>query len=164
MTTLRIQDLTAEAFAPYGQVIAPPTGEPDAAVADFRWWGDQAAMQTDNRPFTAGYLRAEPGAPQFDWAERHMRSEECLIPLNGDCLIYVGAAHHPDEPERFDGPEALAVFRVPAGYAVILNKGVWHGAPMAEGQTVSVMVWLLAGTGDHDKFVVQFDAPVQVTS
>jgi ureidoglycolate hydrolase len=66
----------------------------------------------------------------------------------------------PDDELR---PERLRAFRVDPGQAVLLARGVWHGAPLAL-EAGSALVFLLAGTGREDTEVVRFeDAPVEIT-
>ena len=160
---LRIQNLTAEAFAPFGEVIAQPARERDAAGPGWQWWGETALLAADGRPFGIGYLDLLPADPRFDWAERHMRSAELLIPAGGDCLVYVGPPDHLDEPGRLPPLERFQVFRVRQGQGVLLHPGVWHGAPLAIDRPLNVVVLLLQGTGAADTSVVRFEeTPVEI--
>jgi hypothetical protein len=50
---------------------------------------------------------------------------------------------------------------VGSGDGVILERGVWHGAPLADGAPARAIVLILAGTGTTDVTVVRFaDSPV----
>jgi ureidoglycolate lyase len=160
---LPIQELTPAAFAPFGEVIGQPDRAPDAAGRGWRWWGETALLPADARPYGVGYLDLQPAALRFDWAERHMRSAEMLIPIGGDCLVYVGPPEAPDEPARMPALDRFQVFRVLQGQAVVLRPGVWHGAPLAIDRRLNVAVLLLEGTGAADTRVVRFeDTPVEI--
>lgn len=164
MTTLRARELTEEAFAPYGRVIGRPGRSEDAAGPGWRWWAETVQVPTDGRAFGVGYLDLRPSAPTFDWAERHMRSVEVIVPLQRECLVYVGPAEHPKEPSRIPGRERFEVFRVEPGAGVAMRPGVWHGAPLAQAPTAAIVL-LLEGTGRQDVTVVRFeDDPVVVRS
>jgi ureidoglycolate lyase len=126
-----VEPLSEEAFAPFGRVIDTPSNEPDAVGNLWRWWGDAGLLEDGQ--YAVGYLDVDPGRSGFDWAERHPDSDELVIPVCGELLVYVG------EPYR--------VFRVRAGQAVILAKGVWHGAPMAADGPASAIVLLRARRG-----------------
>jgi ureidoglycolate hydrolase len=77
--------------------------------------------------------------------------------------VYVGPPDHPDEPKRLPSLEDFRVFRLRQGQAVLLSKGVWHGAPMALDKPLNVTVLLLKDTGKVDGHVVKFeDSPVQI--
>jgi len=163
MMRLPIQKLTPDAFAPFGQVIGQIARAPDAQGPGWHWWGETALLAADSRPYGIGYLDLWPAELCFDWAERHMRSAEMLVPTGGDCLIYVGPPDHPEAPGRLPALERFAVFRVPQGQAVLLDPGVWHGAPLAIDQPLNVVVLLLQGTGANDTSVVRFtDTPVEI--
>ena len=119
----------------------------------------------DGRAWTVGYLDLQPTEPRFDWAERHMRSPEVILATAGDLLVYVGPAEHLEEPARMPDQERLRAFRVPAGSGVIMDRGVWHGAPFAAEGPTPALVLLLEGTGRHDVTIVRFpDSPVAIGS
>ena len=160
---LKIEDLTVESFAPFGEVIMQPARGQDAAGPGWIWWGVNHLMAGGDRNYAIGYLDLQPAELGFDWAERHMHSDELLIPMGGDCLVYVGPPEYPDEPTRLPDLERFRVFRLRHGQGVLLSKGVWHGAPLALDKPLNVAVLLLKDTGKIDGHVVRFEeAPVQI--
>ena len=160
---LPVEALSSQAFAPFGRVIEGPARAADAAGAGWQWWAETALLDGDGRPWGVGWLDLRPGPLQFDWAERHLRTLEAVLATRGDLLVYVGPGEHPDEPARLAPLDRFRVFRVPAGSGVILDRGVWHGAPLADGAATSAVVLILEGTGRDDVTVVRFeDTPVQV--
>jgi ureidoglycolate hydrolase len=163
-TVLPVLDLTKEDFTPYGRVIRPPDRTRDAEGEGWRWWADTVLLTGDGRPWGVGYLDLEPAPPaRFDWAERHMASPEAIVPIAGGCLVYVGPAEHPDQPARLPALEDFRVFRVPPGWGVVMDRAVWHGAPLVEDGPAKAIVLLLEGTGRDDVTVVRFeDAPVLI--
>lgn len=160
---LRIENLSATAFAPFGRVIERPARAHDASGPAWQWWAETMLLATDGRPFGVGYLDIRPAAPQFDWAERHFQTVEVLIPLGGECLVYVG----PPEPREPAGQlpplGTFRVFRVSPGMGVALDPGVWHGAPLATGAATGVLCLILEHTGRDDVTLVRFpDTPVRI--
>ena len=153
---LKVRELSAEAFAPYGRVIEAPSRPGDASGPGWTWWAETVLLSGDGRPWGVGYLSLEPTDPRFDWAERHMRTLEAIVPMAGDALVYVGPAEHPEEPRRLPSLERFEVFRVPAGTGVVMDRGVWHGAPFAADGPGAAMVLILEGTGRTDVTVVRF--------
>jgi len=163
---LPIEDLTSAAFAPFGVVIEQPARPADANGPGWQWWGETSLLDhhaETNRPYGIGYLNLEPSALRFDWAERHMRGIEALIPSGGDCLVYVGPPEHPNEPERPPALDYFRVFRVRQGQGVVLHKGVWHGAPLAIDHALNVVVLLPQGTGGGDTSVARFAESIVIT-
>lgn len=160
---LPIQDLTPESFAPYGLVIEQPQRTEDATGPGWQWWAENVKLKGGDRPYAVGYLYLTLTDLRFDWAERHMQSDELITPLGGDCLVYVGPADHPSLPERMPDLEQFKVFRVCQGQAVLLHPGVWHGAPLAIDQPLTAMVLLLQNTGNQDLYVQRFENnPVEI--
>jgi ureidoglycolate hydrolase len=153
---LPVEILTPEAFMPFGKVIRQPDLPPDASGPGWTWWGETALMAGDERPYAIGYLDLKPSPLEFDWAERHMHSVEVLIPVRGDCLVYVGPPEHPEQPDRLPALDRFRVFRVPQGQGVLLERGVWHGAPLAMDRPVNVVVFLLKDSGTLDGSLVRF--------
>ncbi|HYX85546.1 MAG TPA: ureidoglycolate lyase [Gaiellales bacterium] len=157
MTRLAVSELTAAAFAPYGQVVAEPCSAEEASGPGWRWWAETAELPPAEPGLGIGYLALEPAPAIFDWAERHMRSPETIVPLGGDCLVYVAP------PEQAPALDNFAVFRVRRGQAIVLAPGVWHGAPFATDGPMAALVLLRTGTGREDTTVVRFpDTPVEI--
>ncbi len=160
---LKIEELTAESFAPFGEVIMQPDRGQDAQGPGWAWWGENQVMSGGDRNYAIGYLDLQPAELSFNWAERHMQSDELLIPMGEECLVYVGPPDHLEEPDRLPPLESFQVFRLRRGQGVLLEKGVWHGAPMALDKPLKVAVLLLKETGKVDGHVVRFeDTPVQI--
>ena len=158
---IRIEPLTAEAFAPFGRVIHRPAGEHDASGPGWRWWAETVLLAGDGRPFGVGYLDLEPTRLAFDWAERHFRTQEAVIATSRDLILYAGPADHLDEPTRLPPFDRFRAFRIPAGSGVVMDRAVWHGAPFAAEEPTTALVLILEGTGRHDVTMVRFD-PVPI--
>jgi ureidoglycolate hydrolase len=162
MTRLPIRELTSDAFARYGNTIGLPARAEDASGPGWRWWAETVSLPSDGRNVGIGYLDLSGSPMRFDWAERHMRSVEVVVPLGGDCLLYVGPPDRLEEPEAIAERDRFEVFRLRPGTGVAMDPGVWHGAPLSEGPS-SALVFLLEGTGAQDVTVVRFeDDPVDV--
>lgn len=156
---ISISELTPEAFAPYGKVIEQPARPQDAEGPGWIWWGENALLPVDERPYGIGYLDLSPAVLRFDWAERHMHSIEMLIPGGGDCLVCVGPPDHPEEPGRLPALETFRVFCIRQGQAALLERGVWHGAPMAIDRPLKVIVLLLQKSGQIDCIMPMLPIP-----
>jgi ureidoglycolate hydrolase len=150
------QRLDPDAFAPYGTVVERPQRPHDAEGPGWRWWAETASLGGTGDAYGVGFLTLEPAPLRFDWAERHARSPEMIVALLGECLVYVS----PADPDR-GAPAAFEVFRLGPSRGVILDPGVWHGAPLASSGRATAMVLLRQGTGATDTEIVRFDA-VQV--
>src|SRR5690349_11505027 len=110
MIRLPVEPLSPEAFAPFGRVLKTPGRERDAAGPGWRWWAETALVESDGRPVGVGWLELEPADRRFDWAERHLRTQEAVLATRGDLLLYVAPAEHVDEPDRLPPLEDFRVF------------------------------------------------------
>jgi ureidoglycolate lyase len=153
---LQIAELTPAAFAPFGRVIQRPGRTVDASGPGWQWWAETMLLATDGRPFGVGYLDLQPAALRFDWAERHISTPEMLVPLSSACLVYAGPAEPREPAGQLPPLDSFRVFRVRPGTGVVLNPGVWHGAPLAEGAATQVMCLILQHTGRDDVTLVRF--------
>ena len=161
MTTIGAQALTRDSFAPFGKVLSKPEASSDAEGPGWQWWGEVMALPTDGRRWAFGYLNLDPAPMRIDWAERHLRSAEVVL-AGGDIAVYVAPPTSTESPEP-PAPEAFRVFALPAGSGVVMEPGVWHGAPFAMEDATSALVLLMEGTGREDVTVVRFpETPIVV--
>ena len=124
MTKIRIRPVTAEEFAPFGELLAVRAQaskminagrcERHHALATVERGGGEA---------NSSIVRSEPVSLPYDCAllERHPLGSQAFMPLGPDPWLSVVA---PDEGGR---PGAPIAFLVPAGMGVNLRAGVWHG-------------------------------------
>lgn len=124
MTTIKAEPITPDAFAPFGEVLAPKTAadrminanrcERHHALATIQRGGGEAIISI---------FRSEPVSLPYDCAllERHPLGSQAFIPLSADPWLSVVA---PDQDGR---PGPLRAFLVPAGVGVNLRANVWHG-------------------------------------
>ena len=160
---LAVEPLDATTFEPFGRVIERPSREHDASGPGWSWWAETVSLDGDDRPWGVGYLDLEPAPLRFDWAERHLRTLEAIVPIDGDVLVYVAAAGRSNEAGARPPLDEFRVFRVPRGTGVVLHRGVWHGAPLADGRAARAIVLILEGTGADDVDLARFDdSPVLV--
>ncbi len=121
MREIRTEPLTAEAFAPYGEVLEA-TGDfrlinaglcrrhHDRARLDFGL-GGRAGISV----FKAE-LRALPYA--FDLIERHPEGSQAFLPMSADPFLVIVA----------DGPDATPrAFLTDGAQGINLRRGTWHG-------------------------------------
>jgi ureidoglycolate lyase len=124
MRTLRPVPLTAEAFAPFGDVL-DTTGDFRLINANLcRRYHDRAKM--DFGPETSGahpgisIFQAEPRALPytFDLIERHPQGSQAFIPMTEHPFLVIVAPNPQAEPRAFltNGAQGINLYR-----------GTWHG-------------------------------------
>ncbi|PRX38429.1 ureidoglycolate lyase [Meinhardsimonia xiamenensis] len=128
---IAIEPLTAEAFAPFGDVIEA-TGAPDRIINRGLCgrWHDRARLDFGPEGRAGiSLFRAEPRTLPLtlEMVERHPLGSQAFVPMTADPFLVIVA---PDEGGRPGRPQA---FRTAPGQAVNYLRGTWHGvlAPLA---------------------------------
>ena len=125
---LPVAELTAAAFAPFGQVIecAGRSSLPVNAASSQRF-NDLAQLEADaDGRLALSIFRAKARAFPFtlDTLECHPFGSQAFVPLHGQAFLVVVASARPD-PQRIEA-SALQVFVSQHGQGVNFRRGVWH--------------------------------------
>lgn len=119
-----LESLTAEAFAPFGQLIAAQPRRPD--------W-DRPPLQAWTLAFDADaaariqVMRYGDRTRSFTMVERHLHVTESRFPLAGAAAIFaVAPATPPGIPPVPPSPDGFRAFLLDGSCGLILHKGVWH--------------------------------------
>ena len=136
---IRIQPLTVEAFAPYGEVL-DTAGAPDKLINQGLCgrYHDRATLDfTKEGSAGISLFKAELRALPYtlDMMERHPLGSQAFIPLDNVPMIVSVA---PDADGKPGTPE---VFLSQPGQSINIHRNVWHGvlAPLgAPGRYVVV--------------------------
>jgi ureidoglycolate lyase len=123
--TIRTEPLTAEAFAPFGDVLEA-AGAPDRIINRGLCgrYHDRAAL--DFGPggrAGVSIFKAEPRALPYrlDLLERHPEGSQTFVPMSQDAFLVIVA---PDDGGTPGTPRAFVT--VP-GQAINFHRGTWHG-------------------------------------
>lgn len=131
---LTVQEMTREAFAPYGEII----GERGEVDLDLDGGNPNLVAQTvENRSFT------------FDFLGRHQRTEQVFVPLGGTKSIIAVAPPSVENPAIPDGQQ-MAAFLVDGSCAFKLHRGTWHAAAFPLADSATFLVFEREGTLEED--------------
>jgi ureidoglycolate lyase len=140
---LTVEPLTAEAFAPFGEVIAADAARTAYAINDgssqrFHALGH---VDLDGGSAVLSIFRAQPRTLPFTVAmlERHPRGSQAFVPLTGAPYLVVVAL----DPER---PRA---FLARGDQGVNFRKGTWHHPLLALGRESDFLVVDREGDDDN---------------
>jgi ureidoglycolate lyase len=126
MDAVRTEPLTADAFAPFGDVLSA-TGAHDKLINAglCRRWHDRARLDFGPEGGRAGlsvFLAQPRSLPyRLDLLERHPDGSQCFVPMHAHPFLVIVA---PDAGGRPGWPRA---FLTSGAQAVNLHRGVWHG-------------------------------------
>lgn len=127
MTTVRkieLETLSAETFAPYGQIIGVGDEPPVFSGPHIASWQMDFAVEGDIELMFARYVHQ---AFQFERLERHFNVTQAFIPLGAAASVMVVAGPvDPGDHEAVPSPDALRAFYVGGDVGLMLWKGTWH--------------------------------------
>ena len=124
MTTIRALPISAQAFAPFGELLAPrPRADKMINAGRCERHHALATVERGEGEAILSIFRSEPVSLPYDCAllERHPLGSQAFMPLGPDPWLSVVA------PDVDGTPGAPLAFFVPGGMGVNLRAGVWHG-------------------------------------
>ena len=137
------EPLTADAFAPFGEVIEV-SDRAEAIPINYGWttrYRDLAALDYDGGRAMVSIMRSRPLAPLvLKIFERHPIGSQAFVPLQGRPFLVAVA------PAGDFDPGAVRVFRAQASQGVNYAAGTWHH-------------FLLALDAESDFLVIDRDGP-----
>ncbi|MGQ1786833.1 MULTISPECIES: DUF4867 family protein [unclassified Saccharicrinis] len=153
MRTVKVEQLSLEAFKPFGtfaNLINPSDEKLGAPPVEF--FRDQ--LQLDVRgdvPFSYSCCRVEKRELIIDILEYHSACAEVNIPLDNDILLQVGPATASEDDIPLD---KIRVFYIPKGTVFTIKPGVWHWGPFTPNdQPANILVNLPERTYANDCIV-----------
>jgi ureidoglycolate lyase len=121
---IKIEPLTPEAFAPFGDVL-DVTGAPDKIINQGMCgrYHDRADMDfSDGRAGISLFNAIPRDLPyQLDLVERHPEGSQAFVPMSQNPFLVIVA---PDDGGK---PGTPLAFRSEAGQAINFHRGTWHG-------------------------------------
>ena len=119
---IRLERLSAEAFAPFGQLICAREDEaPIFEAPHLRSW----RQDFENLgPTELMYIHYRHQPLEFSTFERHFQVSQTFVALGGAPSVMVVAA--PSARESVPEPGELRAFYVPGTVGIMLWRGTWH--------------------------------------
>ncbi|WP_420568823.1 ureidoglycolate lyase [Thalassovita sp.] len=156
---IKAQPLTAQAFAPFGDVLEA-SGAPDKIINQGMCGRFHDLAQMDFAAGRAGIslFHAQPRALPYtlDMVERHPQGSQAFLPMSQDSFLVIVA------PDLGDAPGLPAAFLTRPGQGVNYHRGTWHGVltPLAAPGLFAVVDRIGEGANLQEHW---FDQPYQIT-
>lgn len=149
MTVIEANPISMEGFAPFGDAALLLDEEPLAETGEFSFWSDAAHFGIEGET-EIGFCTVYPHRyNRVAWMERHERTPELLVPIDGRLILPVMTNDEVPEVRAFEfGP----------GEAIVIGQNVWHSACLPKGSdAVQYFVIFRRGTPHED--VIKTDIP-----
>lgn len=122
--TITARPLTAQAFAPYGDVL-DTAGDPDKIINQGMCgrYHDRATLDFSDGRAGVSLFKAEPRALPYalDLVERHPDGSQCFVPMSMTSFLVIVA------PDTDGSPGTPDAFLTAPGQAINFHRGTWHG-------------------------------------
>lgn len=144
---IKAQPLTATAFQPYGKIMTDGLDLPMSDNEEITYWGKVSVLNIPGL-ISTGIMLALDREKVVTKMERHTKTAEILVALDGDSVVCVGT-----QTSDGSGIADIAVFTVRQGDAVALDTGIWHWAPFPCGTKPAKYIVIFANdteTSDMD--------------
>lgn len=157
---LHIEPLTAEAFAPFGDVLEV-AGAPDKIINQGLCGRYHDRAQMDFADGKAGISLFKAEARRFpimlDMMERHPEGSQAFLPMSLDPFLVIVA------PDAGGAPGQPRAFLTKAGQGVNYHRGTWHGVltPLSEPGLFAVIDRIGAGANLEEHW---FQTPYTLTN
>ena len=158
MKIVKVEKLTKETFAPYGDYYKMDAPDGHALCgAIHRFYPDRVtAYQGGNVGFSAINVK-KPEKMLITQVEYHTTTSELIMPLNDGMILHVA---QPSAGAPI--PEKTRAFLVPKHTLIKMNACVWHLAPLpANADELSALIILPECTYMNDCKVVDLTAEQQ---
>lgn len=151
---LIIEPLSAEAFAPFGDVISQPTsgGIPsnqDTAVRYENLANLDLNAEAGVASISLYHVQPAIFPLRIQKLERHPLSTQMFVPMGGDPFLVVVAGDADGAPQR----ASVRAFLTNGRQAVNYGRGVWHHPLIALGRSASFIMVGRRGPGQNFRFI-----------
>lgn len=153
--TIVPQELTAEAFAPFGEVLSLDATPrlPINFYSGANAVHGPVRLESDTTPEFLVFRVGQRGE-DLRYLERHVEMTQTMIPLGGQ--PYVAVVAEPGAPEENGFPvlDAIKAFHVPGDVSVNLFRGTWHEPPFP---SVNGQMFLITS---HERLTLGLQQPL----
>lgn len=158
MKQIKVQPLTYEEFAPFGQfyTMDKPDGYPLCGEIH-QFFPDRVVADSNHRVGYSPIVVKKPEKMIITQQEYHTTTWEMILPLNDDMILHCAPAS-----AGTIVTEHVKAFLVPKNTLVKINAAIWHLAPLpANNESLTAMIILPECTYANDCTVVNLDLEQQ---
>ena len=151
MKTIKVEPLTHEAFAPFGQFYSmdKPDGYPLCGEIH-KFFPDRLVADSNHPIGYSPIVVKKPGKMIITEQEYHTTTWEMIMPLDDDMILHCAPASAGTPVTDY-----VKAFLVPKHTLVKMNAAIWHLAPLpANNDSLTAMIILPECTYANDCTVV----------
>jgi ureidoglycolate lyase len=148
MASVKIEPISAEAFAPFGQLLpAPETRKPRIELIE-----ELQNLRTTGKPrLSLAAVEPKPLPLTAVEMERHIFSSQAFVPYDCDSYLVLVAPHGPGDRPEVSG---LKAFRVPGTIGINYRANTWHHPLTAlDSPARFIVLTFVDGSESDEQFV-----------
>lgn len=137
---LEINDLTPEAFRPYGWMLGKPipdgNGVPLFSNPATDFWQEHLFNTGAGGDAELLWVNYRSQSMEIASLEKHLLTQQAIVPLTGEVIQVVAGSAEDGSPDL----STLAAFRVPQGQGVCMRPGCWHATRVSDAEVTCLML------------------------
>lgn len=144
MSQIRVEPLDPQEFSSFGTFLGKPKDvSPSGEREDLTvWLGISDLLGMDRRSTVWGYLTVHRHNLPLDRLERHCRTAEAFIPLEGASVMVVAPPSDPNDLAAAPDGGAIRAFLLDGEAGVFFPPGSWHWAPFPVTEKATFLLLL----------------------
>jgi len=154
MTKLKINELNEQTFARYGKVISMTSKSPSGDNDEFTFW-DKVSIFGTSGDISTGILVAKKRDFCGDRLEKHLNTPEMVVALEGDSIVVVGTSSDYTKDDILE----IEAFKLLKGEAILIDKGIWHWAPLPLTGDIKFLISFVNDTPANDVLIKELEEP-----
>ena len=158
MKKIKAEELTSENFIDFGVVVNTPKTDPSLPSG---YVPKLATFHIDGEA-EIGICTIHKSAEPVTRMERHLKTMEIFVSIEGDFLLAMSRPEVPDDPEDIPQAEKVKAFHVREGQTVVMKPGSWHGVISLDARC-SFLIIFKKDTAKDDLMVKNFADDEQLT-
>lgn len=144
ITSLRVQALQPDDFAPYGVVLGVPFGsrEPGFSNPATDFWHQHVFDPGHDGTTELLWVNYRKNDSLVSALECHLFTQQAIVPLTGEGIVHVVACSVPESGSAVPEPDlaTLKAFFVPRGQGICMHPGCWHASLVRDQQVSCLML------------------------
>ena len=162
--TVNVKRLTAGSFAKFGKIADAKIKPPLVDAENLKFWTTIATYTVDGETEIA-LCQVKKSVDSVGMLERHVKTPEILVPIEGDFILPVAPVGNLQDSAETPEATSVEAFLVRSDQAVVMERGVWHTAPIPIGKETSFFVIFRKETTKQDAVFKKLknDETVKVT-
>ncbi|MGD0329058.1 MAG: ureidoglycolate lyase [Nitrososphaeria archaeon] len=153
--------LTDKGFSPFGTIISLPKIKPSASTPALDYWDEVVHLPIEER--AASFLLCKRKPFEFTSMERHVKTSEIFIPLEGYSIFPFAPPNRLGDPKAKPEMNKLEAFIFDGTKAIMMHKGTWHVPPIPLTEQATFLIISRKNTAKKDIFNSDLENKVRIS-